>query len=255
MTITQSRPTTRSTSSRRSSAAVAEATGAVPDTISVPAAHAAAPVDAVVAPPQLPDLSGYTPTTPTNPLGWDLKPVRITRFGPDQSGVLRQYAANPRSNENPPLVGLAGLLLGVDIVPAGADQPHGGRLYLAIDLQGQLPEQINQLRLRIGTGDQDRNWPVRTALYGLIAGGFHAGGEVGLATRPGKSIFFLDVLQDSGRAVIPPRGYWNSEEAIGYTPLDILLHTNILRRRLGQPDLGPEVFGDLIAPVVEISGF
>ena len=203
---------------------------------------------------QLPDLSAYSPTNATNPLGWDLKPVRITRFGPDQSGVLRQYAANPRANENPPLVGLAGLLLGVDIVPAGAEQAHGGRLYLAIDLQGQLPEQVNQLRLRIGTGEQDRNWPVRTALYGLIAGGFQAGDAVGLATRPGKAIFFLDVLQDSGRAVMPPRGYWSSEEAIGYTPLDILLHTNLLRRRLGQPDLGPEVFGDLLTPVVDVSG-
>ncbi|MEB3354685.1 MAG: hypothetical protein VKM34_10720, partial [Cyanobacteriota bacterium] len=74
---------------------------------------------------------------------------------------------------------------------------------------------------------------------------------VGLSTRPGKSIFFVDVLRDSGRAVMPPRGYWSSPEAIGYTPLEILLATNTLRRRLGQEDLGPEVFGDLLQPALE----
>jgi hypothetical protein len=194
------------------------------------------------------DLSTYQPTSTTNPLGWDLKPVHITCYGPDQSGLLRQYAADPRSNTNPPLVGLAGLLLGVDIVPAGSDQPHGGRLYLAIDLQGQLPERINQLRLRIGTAAMDRNWPVRTALYGLLAGEFGPGSEVGITTHSGQSIYFVDVLRASGRAVIPARGYWGSPEAIGYTPLDILLAVNNLRRRLDQDDLGPEVFGDLLDP-------
>lgn len=198
------------------------------------------------------DLAAFEPTSPTNPLGWDLKPVHITCYGPDQSGLLRQYAPDPRANTNPPLVGLAGLLLGIDIVPAGSDQPHGGRLYLAIDLQGQLPEQINQLRLRIGTGSQDRNWPVRTALYGLIAGEFGPASEVGISTHCGQSIYFVDVLHASGRAVIPPRGYWSSSEAIGYTPLDILLAVNNLRRRLGQQDLGPEVFGHLLEQAAAI---
>ncbi len=198
--------------------------------------------------PTLPDLSHYTPTSTTNPLGWDLRAVRTTRYGPDQSGVLRQYSANARANDNPPVLGLAGLLVGVDIVFAGCDQPHGGRLYLAIDLQGPLPEQINQLRLRIGTGTSDRNWPVRTALYGLTAGGFCAGDEVGLTTRAGTSIYFVDVLQRSGRAVVPARGYWSSSDAIGSAPLDILLAVNNLRRRLGQEDLGPEVLGDALEP-------
>jgi len=202
----------------------------------------------------LPDLSNYMLTSPSNPLGWDLKAVRITRYGPDQAGLLRAYGANARANTNPIVVGLAGLLLGIDIVPAGADQPHGGRLYLAIDLQGPLPDQINQLRLRIGTGEKDRNWPVRTALYGLTAGGFCVGDEVGLTTRSGESIYFVDVLLASGRAVIPPRGYWSTADAIGYAPLDILLAVNNLRRRLGQPDLGPDVFGDLLSePIVVAS--
>lgn len=211
-----------------------------------PALSAASPQ---LAPPEraaLPDLSPYQPTSATNPLGWDLKPVHITCYGPDQAGLLREYAPDPRANTNPPLPGLAGLLLGVDIVPAGSDLPHGGRLYLAIDLQGQLPERINQLRLRIGTGPQDRNWPVRTALYGLTAGEFGPASEVGITTQYGMSIYFVDVLRASGRAVIPPRGYWSSSDAIGYTPLDILLAVNNLRRRLGQEDLGPEVFGHLL---------
>jgi hypothetical protein len=203
--------------------------------------------------PELPDLSSYQPTSSANPLGWDLRPVRITCYGPDQSGTLRQYSDNARANSNPSLVGLAGLLLGIDIIPAAADQPEGGRLYLAIDLQGQLPEQINQLRLRIGTGPKDRNWPIRTALYGLTAGEFRLGSEVGLSTRSGSSIYFIDVLHHSGRSVIPPRGYWSSIDAIGYAPLDILLAVNNLRRRLEQDDLGPEVFGDLLDTSVDIN--
>lgn len=87
---------------------------------------------------------------------------------------------------------------------------------------------------------------VRTALYGLIAGNFSLASEVGLCTRTGNAIFFLDVLLASGRAVIPPRGYWGTAEAIGYQPLDILLAVNTLRRRLEQDDLGPEVFGELL---------
>ncbi len=196
--------------------------------------------------PQLPDLTAYQPTCAANPLGWDLRPARITCYGPDQRGTLRQYSDNARTNTNPPLLGLAGLLLGVSILSAA------GRFYLAIDLQGQLPEQINQLRLRIGTADKDRNWPVRTALYGLIAGDFRLGSEVGLSTRCGDAIFFLDVLRHSGRSVLTPRGYWSSPEAIGYSPLDILLAVNNLRRRLDQNDLGPEVFGDLLSTSIDI---
>jgi hypothetical protein len=152
------------------------------------------------------------------------------------------------------VIGLAGLLLGLDIVPAGADRPHGGRLYLALDLQGHLPEQINQLRLRIGTGQQDRNWPCRTLLHGLIAGGFSLYSELGISTRPGDSIYFVDVLRESGRAVIPPRGYWSSPEAIGPLPLDILLAVNTIRRRLSQDDLGPEVFGDQLIEAMALDG-
>jgi hypothetical protein len=206
-----------------------------------------APIAPTITAPQLPDLTAYQPTCAANPLGWDLRPARITCYGPDQRGTLRQYSDNARTNANPPLLGLAGLLLGVSILSAA------GRIYLAIDLQGQLPEQINQLRLRIGTADTDRNWPVRTALYGLIAGDFRLGSEVGLSTRSGVAIFFLDVLHHSGRAVSTPRGYWSSPEAIGYSPLDILLAVNNLRRRLEQSDLAPEVFGDLLSPSIDIS--
>jgi len=217
-------------------------------TTKTPLRPSAAPAESTT--PQIPELAAFAPTNAANVLGWDLRAAHITRYGPDQAGVLRPYGADPRRNDNPPVMGLAGLLLGVDIVPAAADQPHGGRLYLTIDLQGQLPEQINQLRLRIGTGEQDRNWPVRTALQGLLQGGFGPGSEVGLCTRSGTSIFFVDVLQDSGRAVIPPRGYWSSPDAIGYTTLDILLAVNNLRRRLGQDDLSPEVFGDLLMTTI-----
>ncbi len=208
---------------------------------------ATAPMDAAPTEPQLPDLTAYQPTDAANPLGWDLRPARITCYGPDQSGTLRQYSDNARANTNPPLLGLAGLLLGVTILSAA------NRFYLAIDLQGQLPEQINQLRLRIGTGEKDRNWPVRTALQGLLAGDFRLGSEVGLCTRAGDSIFFLDVLRESGRCVLTPRGYWTSPEAIGYAPLEILLAVNNLRRRLEQSDLGPEVFGDLLNPAIDVA--
>lgn len=245
MTLTPTTPAAPRRSRSKTNAASTLTTASVPTAGRSPSNNTAAP--------QLPDLSAYQPTTAANPLGWDLRAVRVTCYGPDQRGVLRQYAADPRANTNPPLLGLAGLLLGVDIIPAAADRPHGGRLYLAIDLQGQLPEQINQLRLRIGTGEADRNWPIRTALHGLIAGDFTAGSEVGLCTRAGTAIFFCDVLHASGRAVIPPRGYWGSSEAIGHTPLDILLAVNTLRRRLGQQDLGPEVFGDLLNPAVDIT--
>jgi len=243
--------TTTTAAPRRTRAKTAAKPSVQSDMASLQGAPAAAMPQAPT--PELPDLSGYQPTSSSNPLGWDLRPIRITCYGPDQSGTLRQYSANARANSNPPLIGLAGLLLGVDIVPAAADQPQGGRLYLAIDLQGQLPEQINQLRLRIGTGPQDRNWPIRTTLYGLTAGEFRLGSEVGLSTRSGSSIYFIDVLHHSGRSVIPPRGYWSSPEAIGYTPLDILLAVNNLRRRLEQDDLGPEVFGDLLHDSVDIN--
>ncbi|MEB3235632.1 MAG: hypothetical protein VKM98_09410 [Cyanobacteriota bacterium] len=92
---------------------------------------------------------------------------------------------------------------------------------------------------------------MRTALHGLIAGGFGYGDAVGLYTRPGKTIYFLDVLHASGRVVVTPRGTWSSPQAIGYGPLEILLATNTLRRRLGQDDLDPEVFGDLLEEAVE----
>lgn len=243
--------TTTTTAAPRRSRAKAAAKPAVRDTATPQATEPQ--IAPAAAGPELPDLSAYQPTSSSNPLGWDLRPIRITCYGPDQSGTLRQYSDNARANSNPPLLGLAGLLLGVDIIPAGADQPQGGRLYLAIDLQGQLPEQINQLRLRIGTGPQDRNWPVRTALHGLTAGDFRLGSEVGLSTRSGSSIYFVDVLHHSGRAVIPPRGYWSSPDAIGHTPLDILLAVNNLRRRLEQSDLGPEVFGDLLQSSVDIN--
>jgi len=185
--------------------------------------------------------------TKANPPGWGCVPVQIAYYGPDQTGNLRHYSSNPHANNNPPMTHLSGALLGVDIVPAGADQPHGGHLYLAIDLQGLIPQHINQLRLRIGTGLHARNWPVRTALYGLCNGGFQLGSEVILLTRSGSSTYFINVLSRLGRPVIPPCGYWSLADAIGYTPWDILSAVNDLRRRLNQPVLGPEVFGDLLS--------
>jgi len=181
-----------------------------------------------------------------NTLGWDLTSVHTTRFGPDQSGVLRAYGDNARANTNPPIAGLTGLLLDASIAPAGVESKLGPRLYLCIDLEGTRPDQVNQLRLRIGTGPKDRNWPCRTLLHGLLAGEFSYRAPLGITTRAGDSIYFVDVLQASGQAVAAERGYWSSADAIGHGPLDILRAVNALRLRLGREEFGPEVFGELL---------
>lgn len=186
------------------------------------------------------------PSPDPNTLNWDLISVHTTRFGPDQNGVLRAYGNNPRANDNPPIAGLTGLLLDISIAPAGVESKLGPRCYLCIDMEGARPDQVNQLRLRIGTGEKDRNWPCRTLLHGLLAGEFGYRSPLGITTRAGDSIYFVDVLQASGHAVAAQRGYWSSPEAIGHGPLDILSGVNALRRRLGREEFGSEVFGELL---------
>jgi len=215
-----------------------------PKTVSPP--EAGAPVPQSPQEPPQEDSGASAPNVDPNILGWDLTSVQTTRFGPAQNGVLRAYSENARANENPPIAGLTGLLLDVSIAPAGVESKQGPRCYLCIDLEGARPDQINQLRLRIGTGPNDRNWPSRTLLHGLLAGEFAYRAPLGITTRAGDSIYFVDVLQASGHTVAAQRGYWTSPNAIGHGPLDILQAANAVRRRLGREELGPEVYGDLI---------
>lgn len=203
-------------------------------------------------PPQEESAANASNQAP-NALGWDLAAAQKTCYGPAQDGVLRAYSENARANDNPPIAGLTGLLLDVSIAPAGLDSKIGLRCYLCIDLEGARPDQINQLRLRIGSGPNDRNWPSRTLLHGLLAGEFGYRSPLGITTRAGDSIYFVDVLMASGHPVAAQRGYWSSPNAIGHRPIDILKAVNILRCRLGRQEIGPEVFGELIeiAPAPE----